>query len=111
MHELGCDYKQDNQKKCAAITKLQVQKIVGKRSWLYTRWPLNPIVRGEGYNWIVTFEPAPLSFHQRLFNILFYWDLTPKLPQVIYNELTLSSEQLNSEQFNSDDNDCNTLSN
>ena len=67
-------HSQDPDKK---LTIEEVHDLISKTSYDYAGWSYNASLEGEGTNWTLRFDPAPMTLWRRVWWAVAYWNLHP----------------------------------
>lgn len=59
------------------FTAREVRDLISKTSYGNAGWPYNASVEGEGTEWALRFDPAPMTLWRRLWWAIAYWELHP----------------------------------
>lgn len=62
------------------FTEEEVRALIGRRYYGYARWPYDAAVEGQGEDWILRFEAAPLTLWRRIWMAVAYWEFSPHVP-------------------------------
>jgi hypothetical protein len=67
----------DHAKRCHAQ---EARQLLEGRSYSVRGWPYRAAVTGDGTNWVLRFDPAPLTPWRRAWHLVFDWNPHPELP-------------------------------
>ena len=74
---LEIKYPQEHGKR---FTAQEVKRLIKGISYSYARWPYAAAVDGQGSNWTLRFEAAPLTRWRRAWCAVAHWEFNPHVP-------------------------------